>query len=408
MKRDIDGLMQERGIDVAVVTGAVKGNATMYYLVNGAAISHAIVIKKRGEEPVLLCGSMEREEAAASGLKTIDSSKYNIVQMIKDAGGDRLAASVKYYQTIFEEHGVKGNVAFYGMGDVGVTWERMKALDAAMPEVNVMGEFIDDIFITARMTKSPEEIDRIRIVGKKTCEVVAHIRDFIRSHRVDGGRFVKADGSPLTIGDCKAEIKMALAARKVIEEVDTIFAIGRDAGIPHSRGNDSDPIELGKTIVFDIFPQEEGGGYFFDMTRTFVFGEASQEILDSYKTLEECYDTVSETLTLNEDCSAYQTRTCDFFEERGIATPRTDPQVTNGYVHSLGHGIGLNVHEKPTLSDMTGNKDKLIPGSIFTVEPGLYYPDKGYGMRIEDVYYVHEDGTIENLTVFPRDLVVEV
>ena len=82
--------------------------------------------------------------------------------------------------------------------------------------------------------------------------------------------------------------------------------------------------------------------------------------------------------------------------------------MTNGYVHSLGHGIGLNVHEKPTLSDMTGNDDVLIPGSIFTVEPGLYYPDKGFGMRIEDVYYVHEDGTVENLTVFPRDLVVEV
>ena len=408
MKREIDGLMQERGIDVAIITGAVKGNATMYYMVNGAAISHAIVIKKRGEEPVLLCGSMEREEAAASGLKIVDTAKYNIVQMIKDAGGVRKAAFVSYYKAIFEEYGVKGKVAFYGQGDVGRNWEFLRALDAGLSDVEVVGEFSDDIFITARMTKSPKEIDRIRVVGKKTCEVVAHVRDFIKSHKVDGGKFVKADGSPLTIGDCKAEIKMALAARKVIEEVDTIFAIGRDAGIPHSRGNDSDPIELGRTIVFDIFPQEEGGGYFFDMTRTFVFGEASQEILNAYKTLEECYDTVSRTLTVNEDCSAYQTRTCDFFEERGIATPRTDPQVTNGYVHSLGHGIGLNVHEKPTLSDMLGNKDKLIPGSIFTVEPGLYYPDKGYGMRIEDVYYVHEDGTTENLTVFPRDLVVEV
>ena len=55
MKRDIDGLMQERGIDVAVVTGAVKGNATMYYMVNGASISHAIVIMKRNDAPVLLC-----------------------------------------------------------------------------------------------------------------------------------------------------------------------------------------------------------------------------------------------------------------------------------------------------------------------------------------------------------------
>ncbi len=408
MKRDIDRLMQERGIDVAIVTGAVKGNATMYYMVNGAGISHAIVIKKRGEEPVLLCGSMEREEAAASGLKTIDTSKYNILEMIKESDGDRLAASVKYYQTIFEEFGVKGRVAFYGQGDVGRNWEFLKALDEGLPDVTVIGEFIDDIFITARMTKGPEELDRIREMGRKTCEVVGHIADFMKSHKVDGGKLMKDDGSPLTIGDCKAEIKMSLARRKIIEEVDTIFAIGRDAGIPHSRGNDSDPIELGKTIVFDIFPQEAGGGYFFDMTRTFVLGEASQEILDSYKTLEECYDAVAPTLEMGEKASVYQIRTCDFFEARGIETPRTDPHVRNGYVHSLGHGIGLDVHEKPTLSDFSGNTDTLVPGSIFTVEPGLYYPDKGYGMRIEDVYYVHEDGTVENLTNFPRGLVLEV
>ncbi len=408
MKRDIDRLMQERGIDVAVVTGAVKGNATMYYVVNGAGISHAIVIKKRGEEPVLLCGTMEREEAAASGLKTIDTSKYNIIEMIKESGGDRLAASVKYYQAIFEEFGVKGRVAFYGLGDVGRNWEFLKALDEGLSDVTVTGEFIDDIFITARATKGPEEIDRIRVMGRKTCEVVGHIADFMKSHKTEGKTLVKDDGTPLTIGDCKAEIKMALARRKIIEEVDTIFAIGRDAGIPHSRGNDSDPIELGKTIVFDIFPQEEGGGYFFDMTRTFVLGEASQEILDSYKMLEECYDAVASTLEMGEDASVYQTRACDFFEARGIETPRTDPNVRNGYVHSLGHGIGLNVHEKPTLSNFTGNTDRLVPGSIFTVEPGLYYPDKGYGMRIEDVYYVHEDGTVENVTDFPRGLVLEV
>lgn len=408
MKRDIDGLMKERGIDVAVVTGAVKGNATMYYMVNGAAISHAIVIKKLGEEAVLLCGTMEREEAAASGLKIIDTSKYNIVQMIRDAGGDRLAATVSYYKAIFEEFGVKGRVAFYGQGDVGASWERMKALDAALPDATIVGEFVDDLFITARMTKGPEEIERIRVVGRKTCEVVKHVADFMVSHKVDGGKMVKGDGSPLTVGDCKAEIKLALARRKIIEEVDTIFAIGRDAGIPHSRGNDADPIELGKTIVFDIFPQEEGGGYFFDMTRTFVLGSASQEILDTYKILEDCFDAVAPTMEMGAKCSVYQTRTCDFFEARGIETPRTNPQVTNGYVHSLGHGIGLNVHEKPTLSDMTGNTDTLVPGSIFTFEPGLYYPDKGYGMRIEDVYYVHEDGTIENLTNFPRDLVLEV
>ena len=201
---------------------------------------------------------------------------------------------------------------------------------------------------------------------------------------------------------------MALSERNIIEEVGTIFALGRDAGIPHSRGRESDPMMTGKTLVFDIFPQEEGGGYFFDMTRTFVFGEASPEILEAYGQLSEIHDKITAALTMGEKAGVYQTMACDLMEANGHETPRTNPQVTDGYVHSLGHGIGLNVHESPRLWDGPGNADVLEPGHVFTVEPGIYYPSKGWGMRIEDVYYVHDDGTIENLTNFPRDLVVKL
>ena len=410
MKRDIDRLMQERGIDTAVVLGPVKGNATMYYVVNGAAISHAVVVKKRGEEPTLLCHPMEREEAAKSGLPTIVTSKYNYKKLLDDARGDRLKASVAYYRTILEELQVTGRTAFYGTVGIGSHWALLSELAGTIPGIEIAGEFTDDVFLTARATKGPEEVQRIREVGRLTCEVVRHVVDFVKPHKLEGRAFVKAPGVPLTIGDCKAEIRTALSKRKLIEEVDTIFAIGRDAGIPHSRGNDDDPIEVGKTIVFDIFPQEQGGGYFFDMTRTFVFGEASRRITDAYNELAECYDTVAAGLRAGAAAAEYQKLTCDFFEARGHETIRTNPQTTSGYVHGLGHGIGLQVHEKPTLAEFAGNDDTLEVGSVFTFEPGLYYPDEepGFGLRIEDVYYVSESGKIENLTNFPRDLVVEI
>ena len=408
MKRDIDAIMKERDIDVALVMGPVKGSATMFYVVNGAAISHALVIKKRDEEPILLCSSMEREEAAASGLRTVDTSKYDYVQILKDVDGDRVKAQVEYHRRVFEEFGVSGRAAFYGLGGIGSNWMFLNELEKAIPGITVVGEPSDDVFLTARSTKDPEEVARIKEVGRLTHEVVRHTIDFIRSHGHRDGVFAKNDGTPLTIGDCKAEIRVALARRKLIEEVDTIFAIGRDAGIPHSRGNDADPIELGKTIVYDIFPQEQGGGYFFDFTRTFVFGEAAPEVLKAYGHLQDCYDAVSAKLKAGERTSVYQTLTCDFFEKLGYETPRTNPQVTHGYVHSLGHGIGLQVHEKPSLSNYTGNEDTLDVGAVFTFEPGLYFPDRGFGMRIEDVYHVTETGEIENLTSFPRDLVVDV
>ena len=409
MKKDLDRLMQERGIDVAVVRGVVKGNSTMFYIVNGAKISHALVIKKRGEDPILLCGSMEREEAEESGLKTVDTAKYDYRKIMEEAGGDRVKAAVKYYETIFAEFGVTGNVAFYGQASVGNNWVFLKAIDEGIPGLNVMGEFDDDIFINARMTKDTDEVARIKEVGRLTCETVQHIVDFMKSHELKGDTLVKADGSPLTVGDCKSEIRLALAKRKLIEEVDTIFAIGRDAGIPHSRGNDDDPIAVGKTIVFDIFPQEQGGGYFFDMTRTFVMGEASKEILDTYAQLEESFDTVYAELRGGEWGGRYQQMMCDIFEKLGHETIRQNQQVRNGYVHGLGHGVGLDVHEKPRLSDFPGIKDVLEPGSVFTFEPGLYYPDRGgFGMRIEDVCYVNESNEVVNLTNFPRDLVVEI
>jgi Xaa-Pro aminopeptidase len=408
VKRDIDRLMQERKIDAAVVTGPVKGNATMYYMVNGAALSHALVLKRRGEEAVLLCGSMEREEAALSGLRVVDTAKYDHQKLLKAAGGDRLKASVVYYRTVFEEFGISGRTAFYGQVAPGASWVLLREIEKAIPDLTIVGEFMNDLLLTARETKGPEEIERIEKVATITKEIVKATTDFMRSHRRKGKTFVKDDGTPLSISDCKAFIRVAMAERNVIEEVGTIFSIGRDAGIPHSRGNDRDPIELGKTIIFDIFPQEQAGGYFFDFTRTYVLGEASPDIARAYRELEECYDTVAAKLKTGERASVYQTLTCDFFEKLGHETPRTNPQVTNGYVHSLGHGIGLEIHEKPTLSDFAGNEDVLAPGSVFTFEPGLYYPDKGFGLRIEDVYRVTDDGKIVNMTNYPRELVLDV
>jgi Xaa-Pro aminopeptidase len=408
VKRDIDRLMQERKLDAAVVTGPVKGNATMYYMVNGAGLSHALVLKRRGNDPVLLCGSMEREEAALSGLQVVDTAKYNYQELLKNAGGDRLKASVAYYRTVFEEFGISGRTAFYGQVAPGASWVFLRELEKAVPGVTIVGEFLNDLFLTARETKGPEEITRIEKVAAITKEIVKATTDFMRSQRRKGRLFVKEDGTPLTIGDCKAFIRVAMAERNVIEEVGTIFSIGRDAGIPHSRGNDRDPIELGKTIIFDIFPQEQAGGYFFDFTRTYVLGEASPDIRKAYRELEECYDTVAAKLKAGASAAVYQALTCDFFEAHGHETPRTNPQVTNGYVHSLGHGIGLEIHEKPTLSDYAGNDDVLAPGSVFTFEPGLYYPDKGFGMRVEDVYRVTDDGKVVNMTNYPRELVLDV
>jgi len=96
----------------------------------------------------------------------------------------------------------------------------------------------------------------------------------------------------------------------------------------------------------------------------------------------------------------------DWFEAKGHPTARTHPGGHDGYVHSLGHGVGLDVHEGPNLSVAAGNRTLLQPGHVVSIEPGLYYPERGYGVRVEDTIAFQKDGTRLNLTDFPYDLVV--
>jgi Xaa-Pro aminopeptidase len=105
-------------------------------------------------------------------------------------------------------------------------------------------------------------------------------------------------------------------------------------------------------------------------------------------------------------CIEYQKLTCDMFEKMGHPTIQSTPNTTDGYNHSLGHGLGLDVHEKPWFGALAGSDDVLGPGMVFTIEPGLYYPEKGMGVRIEDTYYVGVDGSIQKCVDFPVDLIL--
>jgi Xaa-Pro aminopeptidase len=118
--------------------------------------------------------------------------------------------------------------------------------------------------------------------------------------------------------------------------------------------------------------------------------------------------TLIDAVTPGEEARAYQRMTCDFMHNRGHPTIADDPSTQRGYVHGIGHGVGLDIHEAPRFFDSVSNATRLRPGHLFAVEPGLYYPDDGMGCRVEDVLWIAEDGTVENLTEMPYDLVVPI
>jgi len=409
MKSDIDRLMTENGMDALLVMGPAGHNAAMVYFTGLAHLTQGFIIKKRNEDPVLLHAPMERDEAARTGLRTKTMNDYDYMALLIKAGGDHRIAGAKMLKRFLEDHEVAGRVGLYGMVELGPHYGVLELLDEELPDVELIGEMgLSSTLTRARATKAEDEVGRIRAMGKIAAAVMGDVAEFLTSHDVQDDVLVKPDGKALTVGEVKRRINLWLAIRGAENPKQTIFAIGADAGIPHSAGTDEDSIEVGKTIVFDIFPVEAGGGYFYDMTRTWCLGHASDEVQQTYEDVLDVYEKAYAALEPNKPCRDFQILTCELFEAKGHPTVMSNPKTQEGYVHSLGHGIGLDVHEGPGFSHLETNKDMLLPGSVFTVEPGLYYPERGYGVRIEDSVWVRPDGKIEVLAEFPKDLVLKM
>lgn len=408
MKSDLDSLMQAKNLDAILVTGSAQNNPFMVYLTGGGHMTGDL-IKKRGAPAILFCNSMERDEAARTGLETRSLSDYKFNELLKEMAGDTTAAYAARYQAMLSDMGVTtGRLAVYGRQDSGAAFAIFSALQQRLPEIEIIGETSDSLLFQALYTKDSTEVERIRRMGKVTTAVVGQVADFLTSHSVKDEVLVKPDGQPLTIGEVKLKIDLWLAERGVANPEGTIFAIGADAGVPHSTGKPNDLLRLGQTIVFDIYPCERGGGYFHDFTRTWCLGYAPDEVQAVYDSVLSTYRKVVSALKPGALFKEYQTMTCDLFEEGGHPTIQTAPTTQSGYVHSLGHGVGLHVHEKPVASTQETNTDRLTPGVVFTIEPGLYYPERGMGVRLEDTLYLRPDSKFEILAPYPLDLVLPV
>jgi Xaa-Pro aminopeptidase len=409
MKNDLDALMLETGLDALLVTGSGVHNPSLVYFTGAAHLTSADLLKKRGEPPVLFCRSMEREEAARTGLQTKCVDDYRPLDLLEQAGGDTARQRALLLQRMFADYGVRGRLAVTGRADLGSGFAALQHLIPLASGVEILGA-VDgrDVITRARATKDEAEVERIRQMGKVTVNVVADVANFLTAHRARQGVLVNQHDEVLTIGEVKRRVNLWLAMRGADNPEGTIFALGRDAGVPHSVGDDHAPVETGKAIVFDLFPCESGGGYFYDFTRTWCLGFAPDDVQRAYEDVRCVQEEMAAALRGGTPFREFQRLTCQAFEARGHPSVLSTPGTTQGYVHSLGHGVGLAVQEQPFSGYTDHNLDRLLPGSVVTVEPGLYYPDQGFGVRIEDTVWIRPDGTPEVLAEFPRDLVLKV
>jgi len=409
MKSDLNHLMEINNLDALWITGSGQHNPAMVYLTGGGHFSNADLFIRRGADPVLFCNPMERDEAAKSGYTVRTFADYRPTELLKQANGDQLQATIARYKLMFADLGLEaGRLGVYGQMDAGNAYAVVSGVEAALPGLKFAADLQGKILLAAMATKDETEVNRIRRMGQITTQVVGETADFLSHHTVRGEVLVKKDGTPLTIGEVKGRINLLLAEGGAENPEGTIFAIGRDAGVPHSAGAPDDLLRLGQTIVFDIFPCEAGGGYYYDFTRTWCLGYAPDPALELYEDVKAVYQQIVTELRVGTICKEYQVRTCELFEERGHATVLSNPQTQVGYVHSLGHGLGLHIHERPFFGLNSADDDLLNPGVIVTIEPGLYYPERSLGVRLEDTVWVRPDGGMEILAPYPLDLVIPV
>jgi Xaa-Pro aminopeptidase len=411
MKNDLDQIMQEKNVDALWVIGAMYNNPDMVYFSGIHHANQVDLFKIRGKEPILFhFVAMEREEAQQSGLETYSyDDDFPLDKYLKTADNDLLNAIALRLQDVFNKIGLlKGKVAISGWENLGTTLAIVSKVKELLPEIEFFSFLQDSPIRQARMTKTVDEVEHIRKMGKLTTEVVARTADYLTTNQVKDGYLVDKYSNGITIAVVKQHINLWLAELGAENPEETIFSQGRDAGIPHSAGNPQDVLRIGVPIVFDIFPREKGGGYFYDFTRTWCLEYASDEIQKLYEEVLSVHHKIIDELKPMKPFKDYQSRTCELFTSLGHATIQQQYNLTEGYIHSIGHGLGLDIHENPFSGTTASDCDVLAPGSVFSIEPGLYYPSKGIGVRIEDTVYLNPQGKFEILAEYPYDLILPI
>lgn len=193
-------------------------------------------------------------------------------------------------------------------------------------------------------------------------------------------------------------IDETLARYDCISPEGHIVAGGLQAAEPHERGHGA--MSEGEAIVIDIFPRSIKSGYWADMSRTVCIGTPSDRLQKMYDAVLEAQELAVSHVRPGTPCKQIQEIVEKFFRERGYETSGTGKEFAfaEGFVHSVGHGVGLNIHEAPHVSKRSA--EVLQEGDVITIEPGLYYHDIG-GIRIEDIVVVTKDG-YRNLAKSPK------
>ena len=267
---------------------------------------------------------------------------------------------------------LSGRVGFEDFSMTVRQYERLRGFASDGTELVPAGRLVEAL----RAVKDDRELDAIRAAAALADEVLAIVPE-----RGLAGR---------TEREAALELEDEMRRRGSDPSFPSIVAGGPNGALPHARPGDG-PIARDTLVVVDLGCVVDG--YASDCTRTFATGSIPEAAADVYDVVLQTQVASLDEVRAGAPCSEVDA----FARERITAAGHGEE-----FGHGLGHGVGLEVHELPTLS--RAGEGELAAGNVVTVEPGVYVPDE-FGVRIEDLVVVGSDGC-EVLSGFPKDLIV--
>jgi Xaa-Pro aminopeptidase len=336
---------------------------------------------------VITAFERERLAAAAPDIESVPPEQFGIDELLR-GGTPRDEAVLEVYTRALRELGV---------ADATVPPTFPLELADHLRANGVTLHVDNELFDSRRRSKNATEIAGLRRAQRACEEALDVARAMLRDASGDG--VLQHEGEPLTCERIKAAMQRVFVERGALAD-DFIVAHGAQGAVGHDMG--SGPISAGEPVVFDLWPRDAETAVYTDMTRTYVVGEVPDEIREYHRLCKEALDRTTEAVKPGVNGRDLMQIACDIFAAHGYPTQLTKQPgevLDSGFFHGLGHGVGLEVHERPWMS-VVG--DDLVSGDVITLEPGLYRAGYG-GVRLENILLVTDDGA-ETVTQYPYDL----
>lgn len=390
MLDDIDGLMAKHEVDALYLQGKSLLKPDLYYMSRFLAVDESYFVKLPNQPGTLAASDMVCERAKKySPVTQFHSLSPTYSQAIRD----RVSRDEFVYRVMAD---IQKNL-LPANGTVGVPRDTDALHIYYFHNLGVNIKPVQNLFFEARETKDTSEIKAIEQASRATEATFNHVIDVFQNSEIGANHVLQYQKAPLTVGRLKRIIEHSLVDNDSENSEESIVAAGTKGADFHYLGMREDVLRAHEPIIVDIFPRRIEERYHADITRTIVRGSVSKEVRKLFEAVESALDAVTDAIQANGTTDQLVNAMADSFERDGHPSANRTPEIKEGMLHSLGHGIGLNVHEKPWLSL---SPNPLRTGAVIAIEPALYYKKIG-GIRLEEDLVVTPKGA-QTITKLPR------